>query len=247
VTRRDFLLLGGIVAVVASAQAVIRRWPVPFEFADIRGVPGFRRLTLGPSSVVADPLLVGLDRPSTEALALQDRVRGGICDVVFPPSTERAGRLPMAVFSDYFCPNCPELSRLVQKVAEQKPVAVRWIDMPILGPRSVAAARLSRAAALQGQAVAAHDHLMTHAVPPGPAGAAVLASALSLDAERLARDLEGPEVQAALDKAQAIAAVLGIIGTPATLVGRTLVIGGISQRDLLRLIELESAAATSIC
>jgi protein-disulfide isomerase len=132
-------------------------------------------------------------------------------------------------------------------VAEQKPVAVRWIDMPILGPRSVAAARLSRAAALQGQAVAAHDHLMTHAVPPGPAGAAVLASALSLDAERLARDLEGPEVQAALDKAQAIAAVLGIIGTPATLVGRTLVIGGISQRDLLRLIELESAAATSIC
>lgn len=238
--RRDLLVFGGIIAGIASVQAVIRRWPASFEFSDIKGLPDFRVLELGAASLVADPLFVGLERPSDEARALQDQVRAAPCPAVFGPPTWSTDKIPLTVFSDYYCPNCPALSRTVRTLErEGAPIHVRWTDLPILGPRSEDAARLALAAQQQDAHGAAHDFLMSRPVPPGPVGARIVAEALGLDSTRLAADAHGPKTQEQLDQANAIAAVFGIFGTPATLVGRTLVIGRIEKRDLNRLIRLE--------
>ena len=60
-----------------------------------------------------------------------------------------------------------------------------------------------------------------------------------LDLERLRRDVQDPAIQTYIDETRALAQALGIRGTPAFLIGETLVSGAI---DTARMKELISAA-----
>ena len=66
------------------------------------------------------------------------------------------------------------------------------------------------------------------------------AQELGLDADRLTRDVDGEPVANGLRKSKVLASALGVIGTPATVIGRTLVLGAISPADLDHLIALET-------
>ena len=89
--------------------------------------------------------------------------------------------------------------------------------------------------------------LMGTSVRPGPTGLRSFATALKLDPERLAADLRSDEVLREMNRTAAMAQVLGIIGTPATMIGQTLVVGAISAKDIKRLINLERSRARSSC
>lgn len=216
-------------------------------FEPIAGLPGFRRL---PSGAVSggDFILTGLQPASAQQSRLRDTVVANPCQAVFGRTSWPVGRIPVAVFTDYNCPYCPVLSDMVIDLVQQgAPVDIAWHDLPVLGPRSDAAARAAIAAGRQGQYLPVHQRLMRGVLRPGPAALTDLAESFGLDAQRFLRDVQSAETTQKIEQARAVAAVFGIAGTPAILVGRSLSIGRIERDALNRLIALEVQAAGPIC
>lgn len=247
--RRNVLLALGALAGALAAPSLIRRaLPADFAFEPLRRLPGFRTIE-GRGVTLAGPVaLLGLDRTTDAEAARMDRVRAAPCRAVFGPQSWPAGTVPIAVFSDFNCPNCPQTSAQIKALTDARDdLHVTLQEYPVLGPASEQAARLALAAGLQGQHGPAHHLLMQRALPPGPAGARRLAEALGLDAERLARDAQGNTVTEGLAQTRAVAGVFGVPGTPTLIVGRTRVVGAMRTRDLETLIALERETPGNPC
>lgn len=236
--RRRHVVIGGALAAwvlgVPRLQGLLSPEP---EFEPIPGLPGFRSLTLGNASASPESLaLMGISEPG--AAERRAAAAAAPCTSLFGALPD--DRLPVAVFTDYFCPYCPEVSDLVRQMErEGAPIRVIWREWPVLGPRSDAVARVALAAAEQGAHDAVHAHLMHSMLRPGPAAMTRLAEAFGLDPERLARDAAGEGVRARIADTEALAAVLGLPGTPGLAIGRTVTAGRIDKERLEQLIELE--------
>ena len=64
----------------------------------------------------------------------------------------------------------------------------------------------------------------------------VIAEQVGLDIERLQQDMADPEIAAYLEETQRLARELGISGTPAFVIGNTLVPGAVDGARLRQLI-----------
>ena len=121
----------------------------------------------------------------------------------------------MTYFYDYACGYCrksnPDIDRLV---AEDKSVRVVFREFPILGPDSVAAARVALAASKGGKFGAFHDSMFA-AGRPSSETIAMVAGQLGISPEQ-ARD---PAIEAELAKNMSLAGQLGASGTPLFIVG----------------------------
>jgi protein-disulfide isomerase len=118
-------------------------------------------------------------------------------------------------FFDYACPYCkasnPHIERLLK---EDKGLRVVYRELPILGPQSVAAARLSLAASKAGRFRQFHDTLW-EAGRPGPETLAAASRAAGLQIPiALTADAE-----AELNRNFKLAGQLGATGTPLFVVG----------------------------
>lgn len=118
-------------------------------------------------------------------------------------------------FFDYACPYCkasnPAVDRLVQ---EDKGVRVVYRELPILGPNSVIAARLSLEASRAGHFTAFHDALWA-AGRPAPETITVAAKAAGVAAE----PKPDPAIEAELKRNFQLAGQLGATGTPLFVIG----------------------------
>ncbi len=118
-------------------------------------------------------------------------------------------------FFDYACPYCkasnPHIDRLVE---EDKGLRVVYRELPILGPESVAAARLSLAASQAGRFHQFYDALWA-AGRPGPETIAVATQAAGLQAPVK----PSAAAEAELSKNFKLAGQLGATGTPLFVVG----------------------------
>ena len=118
-------------------------------------------------------------------------------------------------FFDYACPYCkasnPAVDRLVQ---EDKGLRVVYRELPILGPDSVTAARLSLEASKAGPFRAFHDALWA-AGRPAPDTIAVAAKAAGSSPE----PTPDPAIEAELKRNFQLAGQLGATGTPLFVVG----------------------------
>ena len=76
---------------------------------------------------------------------------------------------------------------------------------------------------------------------PKPARLRGVAEELSLDAERLIEEMRSPGIDAALDLTGAVASLLGLPGTPALVVGRTVVLGAVRERGPTHIVEEKRA------
>jgi protein-disulfide isomerase len=243
--RRDLFVFAGVLALAASVSPLLRYLNSGFEFVPIEGLEGFRRLDQGPVSS-GPAVLVGLDGPSEALLQASAEFLQNPCRSLFGADVWREDRLPIAVFSDYYCPYCATLSRRLKTIADTDGrIDLVIHELPLLGPRSIQAAKIALAAAQQGEHLEAHMRLMGTSVRPGPTGLRSFATALELDPERLAADLRSDEVLREMNRTAAMAQVLGIIGTPGTMIGQTLVVGAISAKDIKTLIDLERSRARS--
>lgn len=248
--RRDLLIIGGAVAAAIALPPVLRRVrQETFDFEPISGLPGFRRIE-GQGVTLAGPVaLLGIDRPEAAELRAIEAARRDPCGAAFGAGGwPRGGAVPVALFTDYNCPNCPEASRLLRRLLDKgAPIRAVWHDLPILGPASERGARLAVAARRQGAYDAAHRWLMHRALPPGPVGLRRMAEALALDPGQLAEDAASGETSADLARSRAAAAVFGVAGTPGFVIGRTRVIGNLPMRAMERLIALEAQQADPPC
>ncbi|WP_299821648.1 DsbA family protein [uncultured Jannaschia sp.] len=246
-SRRN-LLIGGLA--IAGGYAALRFGPPAvaglftgdFDFEPIERPAGFRRIAGGDSSSGFD-LFMGLDdAPDPEMTATVERVERRICETLYGSETE-PGVVRVASFSDYNCPYCRALTIRLSKIeaASEGGVRIAWHELPLLGEASTMAAQAALAAKRQGAYVAFHKHLMRTPFGTTPEYLEVLAEDIGVDGARLLTDMASEDVRRELRESSALADIFAFVGTPALVVGRTVVQGEIGEARLRSLIERERA------
>ncbi len=139
-------------------------------------------------------------------------------------------------FFDYNCHYCkgalPDIARLIKDDPNLKVVLK---DFPVLGPGSVEAAKVAAAARNQlpgDRFWAFHYKLLGSHGPVGKAEAMAVAKDLGLDMDKLAKDMESPDVKAGLDETMQLADAMQINGTPTFVLGQDLVVGAVGYDQL---------------
>lgn len=224
-------------AVAGAGVAAYALWPAPRLVFDTQGVPdGFRRLVGQGGGITA--ALAGVNLlPPQDPLGADD-----LCALTFKGADMGTGVLAIAVFSDYFCPYCRVLDAEVEEMAAQDSrITLVRHEVPLLGRPSQMAARAAIAAARQGVGAPFRRRLLRTSFVPNPAYLRGIAEEEGLDPEMLIEDLNHPDTDHVLTQSRRVFRAFGFSGTPGLVVGRTLVAGVISPRELRALIELERA------
>jgi protein-disulfide isomerase len=153
------------------------------------------------------------------------------------------GDVTLVEFFDYNCPYCRRAAEGVETLIAADPeLRVVLREFPILGEDSVTAARASLAAEMQGGYEAFHHALMRGSGRVDDVAIEEAAEAAGLDLERLRADMEAPEIGAHIETTMELAEALGVTGTPAFVVGDTVVPGAVPAEELAALIEEIRAA-----
>src|ERR1700712_4419796 len=170
-------------------------------------------------------VILGLDIAPGSALGQGDTADNVLTesavlrDPDIPVAGNADGDITIVEYFDYNCPYCrkvePELRQVVQ---DDGKVKLAYKDWPVLGPVSIAAARLALAAKYQDKYVAAHDALMGSASRLTEPRIRELLAGAGIDVDRAARDLEtnGKAIDAILARNNAQARAFGFNGTPAS-------------------------------
>jgi protein-disulfide isomerase len=148
------------------------------------------------------------------------------------------------VFTDYQCAACRADHDHVDAEARSGTARFLFKEWAILGPASTLAARAALAARYQGHYAQMRNALMRGPGPPEQSRIVTAARRTGVNPTRLHSDLvsHGRDIDRELARVSRQAFSLGLRGTPAYLIGRRLVVGSISARQLRRLIAHESGA-----
>jgi len=134
----------------------------------------------------------------------------------------------VAVFSDFQCPFCsravPTLKQVEQAYGNQ--VRVVWKHQPLaMHPQAMPAALAAEAAREQGKFWEMHDKLFENQRALDPQSLERYGKELGLDLARFRAAQQDPKLRARVEEDQALAARLGISGTPTFLVNGERVVG----------------------
>ncbi len=218
------------------------------EFRERAFPKGFRELVLDNTSSQIDPIFgakQGL--PAVSKLNARE-----ICDALFrdinsPAIGIRDSRPQIIAFLDYRCPYCKKLSIVLPQIQNEKKVRVIYKEWPILGDSSVLAAHAGLAADRQGKYLEFHTRLMSTRFIPTVAYIEEIAANLGMDQSRLRADMNSVATANAIRQTIALASALSLAGTPALVVGRTVVQGEITRRQLEHLIDDEIQQPEKAC
>ena len=154
-----------------------------------------------------------------------------------PVSGNPEGDVTLVEFFDYQCGYCKRSLEPVMDLLETDPgLRVVWKDFPVLGQVSTFAALASMAAQKQGKYLELHKALMGAGERLTEESVMEIAGQAGLDVERLQQDMADAEVISYLQDTQRLARELGINGTPAFVIGNTLVPGAVDGARLRQLI-----------
>ncbi|MEA2899915.1 MAG: hypothetical protein QOJ84_5530 [Bradyrhizobium sp.] len=152
-------------------------------------------------------------------------------DPEIPAAGNPDGDITIVEYFDYNCPYCrklePELRQVVQDDGKVKLVYKDW---PVLGPVSIAAAKMALATKYQDKYVAAHDALMATASRLTEPRIRELLGNAGIDVDRAAKDLEtnARTIDAILARNNDQATAFGFKGTPAFIIGKFRVPGALT-------------------
>jgi protein-disulfide isomerase len=149
-------------------------------------------------------------------------------------------QVTLVEFYDYACPYCkasnPHLDRLV---SEDKGLRIVYRELPILGPDSLTAARVSLAASKAGHFAQFHDALWAAGRP-----AADTIAAAAQSAGVAPTPPSDPLIEAELKRNFTLAGQLGATGTPLFVVGDRVLNGAVGY-DALKQAIAEARAKAS--
>lgn len=245
--RRNLLLVAsasiGTIAIVRGASWVFDQVADNLDFTPIADPPGFRRLSLlGSTSGAIDPF-GGIGVAPENDLAEPPTSPESLCMGLFGVERIALGVVPIALFSDFNCPNCELLVDDIRTLQENAPqrIHIKRHEWPILGERSETSARAALAAGFQGAPGAFSRRLQGTAFEPTPAFLKDLARSAGIDPDRLLLDMQSEAVTRQLAATLALVRRFGFPGTPALVVGRTAVVGTIRSSTLSALVDAERA------
>lgn len=155
------------------------------------------------------------------------------------------GDVTLVEFFDYRCGYCKRMTgALNQLIEEDGNLRVVMKEFPILSRESVVGARAALAAERQGKYEAFHFALMENGGDLTEDEILAVADSVGLDTEQLLADMQDPAIEATLRRTHGLAETLGIGGTPAFVIGDTL-IGGATSVENLRAKIAEARAKAS--
>lgn len=143
------------------------------------------------------------------------------------------GDVTIVEFFDTRCPYCRRMEPVMEKfLAEDHGVRLVYKDLPILGPASTLGSKALLAAQRQGGYEKLREAVMQ--LPPDTTAAMIQAAAkkLGLDWSKLSHDMDDPAVQQRIDANLKLAHALDIEGTPALVIGDTMVPGALDLAEL---------------
>ena len=218
-------IAGGIVGSVLTAAILLFAAP---QFMSSRIV---RQGMLNDPQILMDAADALRDRQYAPTLASQ---RGSI-ETPFASSWKGSSRpkVVLVEFYDYACPYCKASNPHVdQLLRENSDLRVVYRELPILGPDSVVAARLSLAASKAGRFRQFHDALYA-AGRPAPETNAVAARVAAIP-PATEKDVA---IEAELKKNFSLASQLGATGTPLFVVGDRVLSGAVGYEALKKAVE----------
>ncbi|HST75856.1 MAG TPA: DsbA family protein [Acetobacteraceae bacterium] len=168
-------------------------------------------------------------------------------DPADPVAGNPKGDITIVEFFDTRCPYCRKLEpTMTALLKSDHGVRLVYKDLPILGPASVVGSKSLLAAQRQEDRVpGAYEKLREALMRPGAEQTreAILAEAgrLGLDTTRLGKDMDDPAIQRRIDVNLRLARTLGIQGTPALVIGDTLIPGAVETAELERAIKTARA------
>ena len=236
------LLLG--LAQGAGAQALWAQGqsPAPTEAERTAVETIVREYLLAHPEVIVEALQSMQER---ERLAAEARQREGLQALraeletsdTSPVMGNPEGDVTIVEFFDYRCPYCQRAAGMLSDVlgADDR-IRLVLKEWPILGPDSLVASRAALAADLQGKYEALHQAIFAYNGDLTETTILALAKSIGLDTERLQKDMNDPRVTAEIERNQELARKLAIRGTPAFIVGETIVPGAVSPEELRALV-----------
>lgn len=157
------------------------------------------------------------------------------------PATPRLGakdaRLTLVSFTDYNCPYCKQFDPLLERLVKENPdVAVVIKLLPFRGASSISAGRAALTVWQQqpDKFMALHQRMMAKKGPQDEESIDAAIAKVGLAPVKVT-----PESYLQLKTNVEIAEVLGIQGTPATIIGDQLVAGAISWDDLNKIVNAQ--------
>ena len=126
-------------------------------------------------------------------------------------------------------------------------IALTVHEMPILTEASETAARAALAAGEQDAYETFNRRLMRSNFVPSPGFLTMLAESVGLDAPRLLREMNGDKTTSQLMISKAVAARFGFFATPSMVIGRTVVVGALSEAEFALLVAAEAADPGNVC
>lgn len=143
------------------------------------------------------------------------------------------GHTVLVEFYDVRCPYCRAMVAMLARMLAADP-ALRLVlkEWPILGPVSEIPARALLAARPQGRYFPLRARLMAGPAPQSEAAVAAAAAAVGLDGPALSRAMADPAITAQLAATRALAADLGLIGTPSFIAGGDVLAGAVGEAEL---------------
>ena len=177
---------------------------------------------------VQSALEAKMDKIQTErtSLAIQQNAKEIFRPAASPVVGNAKGDVTVIEFFDYNCPYCKKaFHEVAQLVEKDKQVKLILKEFPILSKGSEEAAKVALAAKMQGKYWEFHRAMQEAQGQTNEAAALRVGEKVGLDMTRLRKDMASADVKKEIDETRALAAKLGIQGTPHFLVGDRIIPG----------------------
>ena len=162
-----------------------------------------------------------------------------------------SGDVTLVEFFDYNCGYCKQSMNSVAKLIEADPkLRVVLKDFPVLGPDSVEAAQVATAARMQLDSQKFwdfHRKLLSTRGHIGKQQALAAAKEVGADMGRIEKDMSSAETKAALKEVASLADDLRFDGTPAWVIGKEAIIGGVPYAQLKAKIDNMRKCGKTVC
>ena len=217
--------------------------PAPFDAAEEDAIREIvREYILANPEVIVESMQVFRERQRlADEQAAREAVVAQRDTLVGDPNSPVVGNpdgdVTVVEFFDYRCPYCIRVAEALRDtVGSDGNIRLVMKEFPILGPESTKVAQLALASEMQGRYEEFHFALMEAGGKVTEARALKVADKIGLDVDQLRRDMQAPEIEAQLQSTYNLAQALQIRGTPAFVVGDTVVRGAIDMATLRQLV-----------
>lgn len=162
-------------------------------------------------------------------------------DPAAPKVAPKGFDVTVVTYSDYQCPFCRKMHPALEKLMENDTkVRIVYRDWPIFGAPSIEAAKLAIASQWQGKHKEFDNALMQIQGKLSSEKIRAAADKAGVDWTRLQSDLDkhSDEIDGVLGRTSQQAAMMGLSGTPAVLIGPYMVPGALNYDQLVKAVEL---------